>query len=108
VTSVSAAIAARNVAYEERAIVVVAIANIAMSQGLKVWFALDEKEPEWPVLFIDLPTGQCSWHFTREQRRDLASNIPNGPNTWDGHTTQEKYDRLMVWAASRVVRSGRL
>lgn len=39
-------------------------------------------DPAWPVAFIDLPTGQISWH------------LPGYLNGWDGHTTKEKYDRI--------------
>lgn len=40
---------------------------------------------EWPVLYIDLPSGQVSWH------------MPAYPGRWDQHTTQEKYDRIRGW-----------
>lgn len=42
---------------------------------------IDPKEPEWPCAFIELPTGQVSWH------------LPQHPVEWDGHSTEEKYDR---------------
>jgi hypothetical protein len=51
--------------------------------GLKAGFRLDPAEPEWPVAFIELPQqGQVSWH------------IPQHPIAWDGHTTEEKYQRI--------------
>ncbi|MDI3315863.1 MAG: hypothetical protein QJR12_16785 [Mycobacterium sp.] len=34
------------------------------------------------VVYIELPTGQISWH------------MPEHPQPWDGHTTQEKYQRI--------------
>jgi hypothetical protein len=37
---------------------------------------------DWPVVFIELPTGQVSWH------------LPSYPVAWDGHTTEEKYARI--------------
>lgn len=82
--------------YAERAAVVAALARCARAQGLVVGFAIDPKEPDWPVLFIELPTGQVSWHFSKLDRH-LASDIGEYHGQWDGHTTEEKYDRLMKW-----------
>jgi hypothetical protein len=94
------ALAQRDTAYAERAILVVTVARIAQRDGLRVWIATDEKEPEWPVLFIELPTGQVSWHLTQAQRDDLDDEFPVGQNTWDNHTTEEKYERLLAWSES--------
>lgn len=83
--------------YEERARVALALARSALALGLKAGFALDPQEgPEWPVLFIDLPTGQVSWHLTAAQRA-VASDIGDYDGEWDGHTTEEKYRRLDAW-----------
>lgn len=43
---------------------------------------IDPKEPEWPVAFINLPTGQVSWH------------IPQYAFEWDGHDNEEKTMRV--------------
>jgi hypothetical protein len=50
--------------------------------GLPVGIRIDPEEPEWPVVFIELPTGQVSWH------------IPQHGIPWDGHTTEEKFERI--------------
>lgn len=57
----------------------------AHTLGLQAGFRFDPKEPEWPVAFIELPTGQVSWH--------LAPH----PVEWDGHTTEQKYERIRKW-----------
>jgi hypothetical protein len=100
----------KNALYEERARVVVALARTARALGRDVWFGVDPAEPAWPVLYIDLPTGQASWHLTQKQRTSLAIDIEtrstrhDGNETrstwWDGHTTKEKYDRLDDWRPS--------
>ena len=90
--------------YSERAAVVAALARAARETGRKVWFGVDPKEPEWPVLFIDLPTGQVSWHFSAQDRDAYASDISNGSGKWDGHTTEEKYARLAAWLKPRARR----
>jgi hypothetical protein len=41
--------------------------------------------PEWPVVVIQLPTGQVSWH------------LPEFKDPWDGHDTPTKYERIHAW-----------
>jgi hypothetical protein len=87
--------------YTERAQCVLALARAAKAAGCVVGFrndpALDEVEAaRWPVLFIDLPTGQVSWHLTIEDRRS-AADIDIYLGEWDRHDTAEKYRRLAAW-----------
>lgn len=63
----------------------------------------DPDAPNWPVLYVDLPTGQASWHVSPTDlslfahvRRETA---PDGP-VWDGHTNEQKYGRLALLAAA--------
>lgn len=56
-------------------------------------FQSDPEAPDWPVLFISLPTGQACWHIAPEDL-DLFPHVGEGGDTWDGHTTDEKYERL--------------
>ena len=48
-------------------------------------------EPDWPVLVIDTPEGQLTWHFKADE---LPPSIPAYDGEWDGHDTPEKYARL--------------
>jgi hypothetical protein len=88
--------------YTERAQCVLALARAAKAAGCVVGFRndpdLDDGGPPalWPVLFIDLPTGQVSWHFTVEDRLS-ALDIGDYPGEWDRHDTAEKYRRLAAW-----------
>lgn len=51
-------------------------------------------DPEWHgCVYIDLPTGQASWHF-HESQAHLFAHLPAYPGEWDGHSTEEKYERL--------------
>jgi hypothetical protein len=59
--------------------------------GYEVGFRIDAKEPEWPVAFIELPTGQISYH------------LPQHVNAWDEHDADEKNKRLMEYVVSAVV-----
>jgi len=56
-------------------------------------FQTDPNEPDWPVLFISLPTGQACWHIAPDDL-DLFPHVAAGGDTWDGHTTEVKYQRL--------------
>lgn len=78
----------KNAAYEERNQVVLALSRF-YPHGWKV----DPAEPEWPVLYLDLPTGQASWHFTKAEA-DASGIVATYAEEWDGHTTEEKYRRL--------------
>lgn len=67
--------------YEVRYKLVFEAIATALMYGFKAGIRIDPKEPEWPVAFIDLPTGQVSWH------------LPQYDGEWDGHGTEEKYRR---------------
>ena len=54
---------------------------LAISIGFRAGFRFDPAEPHWPVAFIELPTGQVSWH------------LPEHDIPWDGHSTELKYFR---------------
>lgn len=69
--------------YDDRNRCVVKAVWLALHQGLRAGFRLDEKEPEWPVAFIELPTGQVSWH------------LPQHSSAWDEHTSEEKQARCL-------------
>lgn len=71
--------------YEQRYGMILRAVAKAHTLGLQAGFRFDPKEPEWPVAFIELPTGQVSWH------------IAPHPIEWDGHTTEEKYRRIKAW-----------
>jgi hypothetical protein len=54
----------------------------AQQIGYPTGIRIDPQEPEWPVAYIELPTGQVSWH------------MPPHEKAWDGHDTPTKYDRI--------------
>lgn len=87
--------AERDAAYVERNRLVAALARI-----FPAWLAdhrdiQGEKwDPEWrTVVFIDGPTGQLSWHL-HDSDVPLFEGLPRSQNTWDGHTSAEKYERV--------------
>ena len=68
--------------YDERYLLVFKAVYLALAHGINAGIRLDNNEPEWPVVYIDLPTGQVSWH------------MPQHTSQWDGHDTEEKYRRI--------------
>lgn len=79
-------------AYEERNKLVAALARLYPS-GVKAtdipgWL------PEWHgCVYIDLPSGQVSWHF-HDSQAHLFAGLPPYAGEWDGHDTAEKYRRV--------------
>lgn len=84
--------------YAERNAVVLAFAVLAARAGWKVGYVKDEAEPGWPVLMIDTPEGQVSWHFWAD---DMPDHMPPYDGDWDGHDTREKYARLARCVAAQ-------
>ena len=62
--------------------------SVAISLKMKAGFRIDPKESDWPVAYIELPTGQVSWH------------LPQHKTAWDGHDTKEKYRRCREFIES--------
>lgn len=46
---------------------------------------IDWEHPDFPAAYIDLPTGQVSWH------------LPRYVNGWDGHSTRVKVERIEMY-----------
>jgi len=71
--------------YDDRNDLVMLLVTMARERGLSAGYRIDLKEPEWPVAFIELPTGQVSWH------------LPQHTKEWDGHSTEDKYKRAKAF-----------
>lgn len=84
----------KDAAYLERNQVVAALAKCFPSFVTRT--AIDGWSNDWHgCVYIELPTGQASWHFHDSQAylfADLPTRAPG--KHWDGHTTEEKYERL--------------
>jgi hypothetical protein len=68
--------------YDTRNKLVLVALGCALGCEYEAGIGIDPNEPDWPVVYIDLPTGQVSWH------------IEPYKGTWDGHTTEDKYRRI--------------
>lgn len=68
--------------YEVRYGLVIKAMHQAVEAGISAGIRFDSKARSWPVIYIELPTGQVSWH------------MPEHPVPYDGHSTAEKYLRI--------------
>ncbi len=79
-------------AYLERNQVVATLAKCFPSGIART--AIDGWDEEWHgCVYIDLPTGQVSWHY-HDSQAHLFAGLPPYNRAWDGHSTEEKYQRL--------------
>ena len=60
-------------------------------------YGVDRKDAEWPILRVDLPSGQVSWHIPAAE---LIGDWPAYEGDWDGHTLEEKRKRINHWLNS--------
>ncbi len=86
-------------AYGERNQCVAAMAKMAVALGWRAGLAHhDATDTSWDadwrnVVFIDLPSGQASWHL-HDSEMHLFEGLPSYPERWDGHSVSTKYERL--------------
>jgi hypothetical protein len=84
-------------AYWERNQVVALLCKMALALGYLVWQERTDIEgwsPAWHnCVYIGLPTGQVSWHF-HESDLETFAFVPEMDIPYDGHTTDEKYERV--------------
>lgn len=67
----------------------------------------DPDVPTWPVLTVETPTGQMCWHINPADL-DLFGHVSWVDPVaigWDGHTTEEKYQRLAALVAAAQART---
>jgi len=84
-------------AYFERNQVVAALAKCFPSGVAKT--SIEGWSEDWHgCVYIDLPTGQVSWHF-HDSQAYLFKDLPPYAGAWDGHDTPEKYRRVNALAA---------
>lgn len=91
-TAAARAEAERDGAYRERAHLVAHLASLYPSQ---IAYS-DPDAHDWPVVTIETPTGQMSWHIAPTDV-ELFAHVERQNGLvlpWDGHTTEQKYERL--------------
>ena len=81
-------------AYLDRNLCVQVMARMAQKLGYNVGV---KENGDWPILYIDLPTGQVSWHILKA---DIAGIFPEYHKEWDGHDVEIKRMRLIEFIKS--------
>ena len=79
-------------AYDERMHLVAALARL-FPAGIRDTNSLDWT-PAWKgCVYIDLPTGQISYHY-HTRHAHLFRDLPPYDKPWDGHTKDDVHARL--------------
>ncbi len=81
-----------NEVYADRNRLAQLASHLAARLGYATGFDVTPQDPEWPVLYIDLPTGQVSWHIPRAQVWPHYTY----QGTWDGHDNTVKANRILA------------
>lgn len=91
----------KDAAYVERNKCVALMARMAAVLGYPVYRAhtrIPGWDPDWcNCIFIELPTGQVSWHYHNDERPMFIDFMMATGNPWDGHDTLEKYRRALAY-----------
>lgn len=89
--------ASKDRAYTERNRLVALIASLYPSSLERHDDADKSWEDDWRwIVFIDLPTGQASWHI-HDSHLPMFDHVQRfAGRKWDGHTTEEKYARIAL------------
>lgn len=72
-----------NEVYRQRGLLAVKTAHLAQRLGYKV-YRRRLSEVEWEVLYIELPEGQLSYHFSDEDAHMIKQFPVNNEAQWDG------------------------
>ncbi len=88
----------KDTAYRERNQLVAFIARLVVESGGVAGVGEHGEDPDWDpewrtIVYVNLPTGQASWHF-HDRDRSLVRALKPYPYLWDGHDTAEKYRRV--------------
>lgn len=68
--------------YDTRNNLVMLALGKAIECGFEAGIGVDHSNPGWPVIYIELPEGQVSWHVSQHEK------------SYDGHDQETKTERL--------------
>ena len=79
-----------------------AVCNLCLQKGISVGVGEhegDDWENDWrKVIYLELPTGQISFHI-HDSESGMFSFLPKYFGKWDGHNTDQKWQRLFDWSS---------
>ena len=77
--------------YDERNVLAFAFAELARDRGWEVGVRFFVDDPLWPILYVETPAGQVSFHVPANE---VPEGYPEHTKEWDGHNSTDKLDRL--------------
>jgi hypothetical protein len=81
-------------AYSERDKLVAALSKLLPSHLARHPRSDTTWEDDWRwIVVINVPAGQMTWHI-HDSERENFNHLDVADYVWDGHTTEEKYQRL--------------
>lgn len=81
-------------AYTERNALVCALSKL-LPAHMEIHPFSEEWDDDWrSIVFVEGPTGQMTWHIHDSEVGSFNHLLPIEQHSWDGHTTEEKYERL--------------
>jgi hypothetical protein len=81
--------------YSERNRLAAAFARMALAAGFKAGKGVDPDETKWPVIYVETPNGQVSWHIANHDA-DILKGLPEYEGRWDG-TWRARYADWCRW-----------
>lgn len=90
----------KDAAYAERNKIVRLLASLYPSGIKKTEIEGWDEDWHWCV-YINLPNGQASWHFHVDDL-PMFKTFPPYSGEWDGHTTDEKYAKILELALAQA------
>ena len=85
-------------AFYERNQAVFTLLAALEERGNTVGYRVDDDE-EWPVVFAETIDGQIAWHVPRDE---LPEWLEEKDIPYDGHTTEEKHERMRTFSQFMV------
>ena len=88
--------AQKDTAYAERDLLVCVLSKVWPAHLCRHPDEDVEWEDDWRwIICIHSPKGQLTWHIHDSELPMFSGHLAVLPNHWDGHTTDEKYERLL-------------
>lgn len=87
-------------AYYDRNLAIQLAAYLAYRDGFNV--GVRDRDSDWPIIQIELPTGQITYHIPKDEllllneRRFREPALP-----WDGHSLRVKQERIKQYLSQR-------
>ncbi len=92
--------AEKDAAYLERNRLVALLATLYPSGRGRT--AIEGWSEDWHnCVYIDFPWGQASWHY-HDSHAYLFAGLRRYQGNWDGHTTEQKYGRILAFTLDQI------